>query len=217
MAPSRSSPLGIDCGSACQHTYDRGTTITLTATPATGSRFAGWTGGGCSGTSTCTVTLNADSNATATFTVQSPALSALTVSPRKFALIGRQVKARCQATIKANRNRRHCTRPIALQISYKLNVAARVTFTIKRATAGRVVNGRCLKTTQTNRKRNPCILLTAIPGSLAASAAAGTNRFTFTGRIGGHKLTRGDYRLTATPVAYGHTGAPRTTPFSLTS
>ena len=33
-----------------------GTVRTLTATAAAGSSFAGWTGGGCSGTGTCTVT-----------------------------------------------------------------------------------------------------------------------------------------------------------------
>jgi hypothetical protein len=46
-----SSVAGIDCGATCSHTYLDGTIVTLTATPATGSTFAGWSGGGgCSGT-----------------------------------------------------------------------------------------------------------------------------------------------------------------------
>jgi hypothetical protein len=62
-----SSPAGIDCGATCSHAYDQGTTVTLTATPASGSRFAGWSGGGCPGTGDCQVTLNGDTEVTATF------------------------------------------------------------------------------------------------------------------------------------------------------
>ncbi|MHC1696771.1 MAG: hypothetical protein AB9919_01645 [Geobacteraceae bacterium] len=58
---------GISCGSVCTNDYAPGTAVTLTATPATGSVFAGWSGGGCSGTGTCTVTMNASTSITATF------------------------------------------------------------------------------------------------------------------------------------------------------
>src|SRR5208283_2175282 len=47
--------------------FNSGTAVTLTATPAAGSSFAGWSGA-CSGTSSkCTVTMNANATATATF------------------------------------------------------------------------------------------------------------------------------------------------------
>lgn len=62
-----SSVAGIDCGSDCSEAYASGSAVTLTATPAAGWRFVGWTGGGCGGTSTCTVTLNADLSVQATF------------------------------------------------------------------------------------------------------------------------------------------------------
>ena len=39
-----STPSGIDCGSTCSAPFDVGTTVTLSATPAPGSRFAGWSG-----------------------------------------------------------------------------------------------------------------------------------------------------------------------------
>jgi hypothetical protein len=50
--------------------YTSGTTIgPCTATPAASYAFAGWSGGGCSGTSTCTVaSLSANTTLTATFT-----------------------------------------------------------------------------------------------------------------------------------------------------
>jgi hypothetical protein len=63
-----SSPAGIDCGATCSAMFDEGTLVTLTAHPATGSTFGGWSGGGCTGTGTCKVTLNADTTVTATFT-----------------------------------------------------------------------------------------------------------------------------------------------------
>jgi hypothetical protein len=57
----------INCGSTCSFTYSSGTTVTLNATPASGSTFAGWSGGGCSGTGSCTVTMSSNQSVTATF------------------------------------------------------------------------------------------------------------------------------------------------------
>jgi hypothetical protein len=64
-----SAPAAIDCGSVCVNTFGAGAVVSLTATPAAGSVFAGWSGGGCSGTSTCVVTVAAATSVTATFTV----------------------------------------------------------------------------------------------------------------------------------------------------
>jgi hypothetical protein len=65
-----SSPAGIDCGATCSNTFDYGTSLTLTATPSTGSTFTGWSGAGCSGTDDCVVTVDAAKSVTATFTLQ---------------------------------------------------------------------------------------------------------------------------------------------------
>ncbi len=62
-----SSPSGINCGTICSTTFNHGTSVSLTATPNSGSSFAGWSGA-CSGTGlSCTVTMTADRLATATF------------------------------------------------------------------------------------------------------------------------------------------------------
>lgn len=61
-----STPAGIKCGSTCTASFNSGNNVTLTAAPATGSTFIGWTGD-CTGTNTCTVTMNATKNVTANF------------------------------------------------------------------------------------------------------------------------------------------------------
>lgn len=62
-----SNPTGINCGSDCTEDYTNGTVVTLTASAASGSTFSGWSGGGCSGTGTCVVTMNSAATITAAF------------------------------------------------------------------------------------------------------------------------------------------------------
>jgi hypothetical protein len=64
-----SSPSGINCGSDCNETYNQGTSVTLTATPASGSTFEGWSGA-CSGAGDCSVTMDSDKTVTAIFNLQ---------------------------------------------------------------------------------------------------------------------------------------------------
>jgi hypothetical protein len=64
-----SSPAGISCGTDCSEAYVSGTSVTLTATPASGSVFSGWSGA-CSGTGNCTLTITANTSAIATFAPQ---------------------------------------------------------------------------------------------------------------------------------------------------
>jgi len=66
-----SSPVGISCGATCSAQFVHGTVVTLTATAATGSSFSGW-GGACSGTGTCTVSMDQDRAVTATFGLVGP-------------------------------------------------------------------------------------------------------------------------------------------------
>ena len=64
-----SNPAGISCGTDCSESYASGTVVTVTATPAAGSVFAGWSGTGCA---SGTVTLNASTACTATFNLAAP-------------------------------------------------------------------------------------------------------------------------------------------------
>jgi surface antigen len=64
-----SSVGGINCGATCAANFDAGTTVTLTATPAGNSTFAGWSGS-CSGTGSCVLAMNAAKTATAVFYVR---------------------------------------------------------------------------------------------------------------------------------------------------
>ncbi|HEY5708507.1 MAG TPA: hypothetical protein VIS51_03860 [Solirubrobacterales bacterium] len=59
-------------GGACAAKYVKGTKVALAASAASGSTFSGWSGGGCSGTGGCTVTVEADTTVTATFTADTP-------------------------------------------------------------------------------------------------------------------------------------------------
>jgi Divergent InlB B-repeat domain/Beta-propeller repeat len=67
-----SSPSGISCGRSCDnvsHGFTKGAAVTLTATPASGFNFIGWSGDTCeTGTgTTCGYTMNDDHTVTANF------------------------------------------------------------------------------------------------------------------------------------------------------
>lgn len=63
----QSQPAGVDCGITCRATFERNTTLTLTAVPATGQRFVGWSGA-CTGTANpCTLKLSGDRTVSAAF------------------------------------------------------------------------------------------------------------------------------------------------------
>jgi PKD repeat protein/uncharacterized protein (DUF2141 family) len=73
-----SSPDGINCGTICTYDFNYNAAVTLTATPIAPSTFSGWSGAGCSGTGTCTVSMSSVQSITATF--NSPGSQTLTVS-----------------------------------------------------------------------------------------------------------------------------------------
>jgi hypothetical protein len=94
-----SNPAGINCGATCSHVYATGTMVTLSANPASGSVFSGWSGD-CSGTGGCTVTMSQARSVTATFTLQGsgpvclvPKVKGKTLDAAKSALTNAHCKA----------------------------------------------------------------------------------------------------------------------------
>jgi hypothetical protein len=68
-----SSDGRISCGDDCTETYSPAATITLTALPAMGSAFAGWSGA-CSGSApACTLRMSETRSVGATFVIANPA------------------------------------------------------------------------------------------------------------------------------------------------
>jgi len=74
-----STPAGINCGTDCSEPFASGASVSLTATPASGYVFSGWSGS-CAGTATtCTVAMNAAQSVTATFKAQAASTYTLKV------------------------------------------------------------------------------------------------------------------------------------------
>jgi len=122
------------------------------------------------------------------------AVTRLRLNPAAFraAKSGRSVKAAAVRT--------------GTRVSYAVNVATSVRFTVQRANRGRRVGRRCLETSRANRTRKRCTHFTRVPGSFTRARTAGLDRFAFTGRLAGRALRAGRYRLLATPTANPRTG-----------
>jgi alpha-tubulin suppressor-like RCC1 family protein len=73
-----SSIGAMDCPTVCMQNFPQHTSVTLTATPTTYTLFSGWSGA-CSGTGTCTVTLNSTQSATANFVYRKVSLTVANV------------------------------------------------------------------------------------------------------------------------------------------
>jgi hypothetical protein len=103
----------------------------------------------------------------------------------------------------------------ATRVSYTLNIAASTRFTVQRATSGRTVSGRCLKPIRSNRTHKRCTRFVVVPGTFTRTRPAGADRFGFTGRLTGHPLEPGRYRLIATPTANRYIGKPTRASFRI--
>jgi hypothetical protein len=96
-----SSPAGIDCGAACSASFNSGTPVTLTATPVSGWVFQGW-GGACSGTGTCSLTMNADQSVSASFSAAIYTLSVTVAGSPGSRVASSSSAIDCGSTCSAN-------------------------------------------------------------------------------------------------------------------
>jgi roadblock/LC7 domain-containing protein len=83
MGTVTSSPYGIVCGEECSAAFASGSAIELTAVAGEDSVFAGWAGGTCTGTGTCTMVITEDATITATFLKKTTKRYSLNISLQK--------------------------------------------------------------------------------------------------------------------------------------
>jgi CSLREA domain-containing protein len=116
-------------------------------------------------------------------------LSDLKLSPRRFraARTGPSALAARAAT--------------GARVTFALDQAASVRFTVAKRVKGRRSGKRCVKPTKRNRKARACTRKVAVKGSFSRAGGAGANALRFMGRMRGRKLARGKYVLRATPAS----------------
>jgi hypothetical protein len=96
-----SNPAGINCGDDCSETYSKLQKVKLTAKADATSTFIGWSGGGCSGTKTCTVTVDTSVAVTADFALKTPDIS---VDQASINFGEMKVKKKATKTLKITNN-----------------------------------------------------------------------------------------------------------------
>jgi hypothetical protein len=146
-------------------------------------------------TVTVTVTDGAGNTAVATRPIHVSAVPAPLPGPPPPAVKIRDLKL-SPATFRARKSAR---------VSYTVNTAATVRFTVERGASGRTVGGKCVKPSKANKKRKPCVRWTKVGGTVTTRTvkAAGGDRFTFKARVGSTRLRPGRYQLVATPTGRG--------------
>jgi hypothetical protein len=121
---------------------------------------------------------------------QVPQISGLTLSPSAFVAVAHGASI---SSVKSGST-----------VSYSDTLAATTKLTVERRATGRLVGGACLRSTKRNHSHKHCARL-VIVGHFSHADASGSNRFYFTGRVGGRKLAPDRYLLVV--VAHNSAGA----------
>jgi hypothetical protein len=80
-------------------------------------------------------------------------------------------------------------------VRFVLSEAAKVRFTVARASVGRRSGRSCVKVTRRNRRAKPCTRYLAMRGGVSKAFKAGSSTIRFTGRMRNKRLKIGRYRL----------------------
>jgi hypothetical protein len=105
---------------------------------------------------------------------------------------------------------------VAAKVTFTLDRAATVRFTVERPTAGRRSRKRCVNATKKNRKAKKCTRYVPLNGRLDRASTSGKNSFKFARRWNGKKLAVGRYRLVAAALnAAGKTSDTRRASFKI--
>jgi subtilisin-like proprotein convertase family protein len=87
--------------------------------------------------------------------------------------------------------------PAGTRIRYRLTEAARVSFSVERASRGRRRGRRCERPTARNRSGERCVRWRRLRGGFSDRGRAGSNSLRFSGKLRSRALRRGGYRLAA--------------------
>ena len=217
-----SDPPGIDCPTDCRQAFSASATVTLTATPAAGSQFAGWDGA-CSGTDPCQLAVTAPTTVIARLTLPSPAATTPPPSPprpgtppsRRSGRIDRtrprleQLRLTPAAFRPAHTGSALAPSGQGALLRYSLSEPAQVTLRIQRRTRGARHRGHCLPRTRAPRRARPCTRLVRIPGVIRLTGTRGSNRIRLSGRLAGKPLRPSGYRLVAVAIDAAHNTSRR--------
>jgi hypothetical protein len=175
-----SSPSGISCGADCSESYAHGTQVTLTATPAAGSSFAGF-GGDCAGTGPCTLSMTSARAVTATFEplpgTVTPVVTAAGPTPARLDTVAPALTRLrlLPSRFRAARSGPALAALAGARLGLTLGEPATVTFRVARVTA----SGRLVRLRGLARRALP----------------AGRSTLRYRGRLAGRTLRPGAYRL----------------------
>jgi DNA-binding beta-propeller fold protein YncE len=189
-----SSPAGINCGATCSASITNGS-VTLTASAASGSVFAGWTGAGCGSALTCTFTLSADTTVDAAFNpVPTSSLTVSKAGAGTGTVTSSPAGINCGATCTANIPNGSVTLTAAPASGSNFTgwsnagtctTSLTCTFTLSAATTVTATFGTAPQSTyaQTVTADTPAGYwrLDETSGTTAAKAAGGANNGTYTG------------------------------------
>jgi hypothetical protein len=205
-----SEPFGINCGTSCSATFLFPQQVTLSPAPHIGSKFTGWSGGGCQGTAPCTVTAGPARTVTATFDLVPPAATAAVVS-HATQTHRRWREPRHPKLARVSRKRA----PVGTRFTFTLDKAAPVGFDFTTSARGRRVGGKCAPLTRRNRSKRRCSR-TVKAGGLSFAGHSGVNTVRFQGRVSRRKRYKpGRYTLTVRATTPGLGSTSKTLRFTI--